>query len=73
MINFFVVAMIFITIIGSTGFKAVLSENCDGVCTNPDEPCCCAQKDGYYVSSYTCACAGGQLQWQKCTYAPKEV
>jgi len=70
MINFSVVAMIFITIIGSTGFKAVLSQDCGGVCTNPDEPCCCKQKEGYYVSEYSCACSEGEVKWQQCRYQP---
>ncbi len=46
------------------------AENCDGVCTNPEEPCCCEKKDGYYVDVYSCGCAGGKLQWHQCHYMP---
>lgn len=44
--------------------------NCDGVCPDPNEPCCCEQREGYYLESYSCACAGGVLQWQECHYRP---
>lgn len=51
-------------------FLFLAGGNCNGVCPNPEEPCCCPKKDGYYLRSYTCACAGGQLQYQECHYTP---
>ncbi|MBC7362414.1 MAG: hypothetical protein H5U06_09055 [Candidatus Aminicenantes bacterium] len=52
------------------GLKA---ENCAGICPDPNKPCCCEERDGYYLINYSCACAGGQLQWQECRYAPLKV
>jgi hypothetical protein len=65
----FVVAMIFIAIIATTSFKAIAGP-CDEVCPEENEPCCCEEKEGYYLISYTCACAEGELQWQECKYHP---
>lgn len=70
-ILFFVVAMIFISIIATTGFKVIAGGGeCSEICDIPEEPCCCEIEEGYYLKSYSCACAGGELQWQECHYVP---
>lgn len=51
-------------------FGNLPGSNCNDVCTDPEAPCCCPKKDGYYLGSYTCACAGGELQYQECHYEP---
>jgi len=67
-ILFFIVAMIFITITAITSFKAVAGD-CSELCTDPNEPCCCEQKDGYYLEFYMCTCGNGEMQQQECKYA----
>jgi hypothetical protein len=39
-------------------------------CCDPLEKCCCADygPNGQPLKEYTCACAGGYLQWQECKY-----
>lgn len=66
----FIVVLIFVVLIGTYSLKLIAGA-CDEVCSDPGAPCCCEAQSGYYLSSYSCGCAGGQLQWQKCHWVPE--
>jgi len=34
------------------------------------ENCCCSEMEGYYLSTYSCGCVGGNPQDQECHYIP---
>lgn len=68
LLSVFLVVLVIGAIIPCSLF--LTGHNCDGVCINPQEPCCCAYKSGYYLESYSCACVGGELRWQECHYLP---
>ena len=38
-------------------------------CCDPSEKCCCADPGQFGpLKEYTCACAGGYVQWRECKY-----
>lgn len=42
-------------------------------CCSQGQKCCCVPDEGYYVSSYTCACGpppACELQWRECQFLP---
>jgi len=64
-LSLFVLLLLFIS--GAVYYSfAVLPDTC----CDPSEKCCCAAFDQWNrpLRDYSCACAGGHVQWRECKY-----